>query len=359
MYGYACLCILTAVTTFATVKVDGKSPNSITAFVPASFKSTQIHASTKSNLALNVQRDGNENISAVLKNAVTSFAFVLGSFPSVCSAATSEGRVETTQVIALATIVGALLTIKINGDVDIDPISGMYEKKSDQKALSKSEEPKKSVEVKAEVVEASAPEKVEPAKVEKAAEPEVEKKVEAPAPEKVEPTKVEKAVEQKVEEKVEVPAPKKAEPTKIEKAAEPKVEEKVEASAPKMPEATKINSGKKKVASISEEEKAKVQLMVDKTKDAEVAKVTVPEPTKINSAKKKVASTLEGEQAKVQLMVDKTKDEEAAKAIASKSEKIEKIDFVSPVKTTEPVAEKVGLFRRIREKVTRVIFFWR
>jgi len=176
MYGYACLCILTAVTTFATVKVDGKSPNSITAFVPASFKSTQIHASTKSNLALNVQRDGNENISAVFKNAVTSFAFVLGSFPSVCLAATSEGREETTQVIALATIVGALLTIKINGDVDIDPISGMYEKKSDQKALSKSDEPKKSVEVKAEVVEASAPEKVEPAKVEKAAEPEVEKK---------------------------------------------------------------------------------------------------------------------------------------------------------------------------------------
>eukprot|EP00588_Corethron_pennatum_P026857 CAMPEP_0194322784 /NCGR_PEP_ID=MMETSP0171-20130528/22277_1 /TAXON_ID=218684 /ORGANISM="Corethron pennatum, Strain L29A3" /LENGTH=191 /DNA_ID=CAMNT_0039081159 /DNA_START=40 /DNA_END=615 /DNA_ORIENTATION=+ len=127
MYGN----ILAAAAIFAAVGVDGKrSPNLITAFITVPSKSNQI----RSHLILANQRDKNDSPPAVLTTAATSIALVLCSFPSACSAATI-GAYQTSDVVVFATLFGALLTIKIQGDVDINPVSSMYIKKSDQEAL--------------------------------------------------------------------------------------------------------------------------------------------------------------------------------------------------------------------------------
>jgi len=131
MYGN----ILAAAAIFAAAGVDGnRSPNLITAFLPAPSKSNQIHTSAKIPLILANQRHKNESPPAVLTTAATSIALVLCSFPSACSAAT-VGAYQTSDVVAFATLFGALLTIKIAGNVDINPVSSMYIKQSDQEAL--------------------------------------------------------------------------------------------------------------------------------------------------------------------------------------------------------------------------------
>eukprot|EP00587_Corethron_hystrix_P008465 CAMPEP_0113309094 /NCGR_PEP_ID=MMETSP0010_2-20120614/7279_1 /TAXON_ID=216773 ORGANISM="Corethron hystrix, Strain 308" /NCGR_SAMPLE_ID=MMETSP0010_2 /ASSEMBLY_ACC=CAM_ASM_000155 /LENGTH=307 /DNA_ID=CAMNT_0000164285 /DNA_START=75 /DNA_END=998 /DNA_ORIENTATION=- /assembly_acc=CAM_ASM_000155 len=301
--------VVAVASTFAVV--NAKASHS-SAFITASYRSKQA-PNTKSLVILDARRETSVDAStATFATAAVSAAFVLGSFPGICYA--DSGPESLSAIIGLGFFLGAAATIAravvvedVESKEDPDKIGKTVPSLADEEAA---------------VSEAA--EEIENTQDEIKATEEAEAAIEE--------------VVEEVKEVVEEPKTKVEEVKEVAEEAETAVEE--------------VEIKMEEVETEIEEADSKSEF-ADQTPAPKM-----PQPTKIDEAKKRVASTLEGETAKIQQMVEKTKDEKIAEAITNKNDAPFTEDIVeSSIKPGKPV--KIGIFRRIGQLAKRVIFFWR